>query len=40
MLAAFQIIMCKFQDHRTFISGKEDFEIFLPYMGMAAILVM
>ena len=30
----------KFQDHRTSGSGEEDFLRFLPYMGMAAILVM
>ena len=30
----------KFQDNRTFGSGEEDFLMFLPYMGMAAILVM
>ena len=30
----------KFQEHRTSGSGEEDFLSFLPYMGMAAILVM
>ena len=30
----------KFQDHRTSGSGEEDLLKFLPYMGMAAILVM
>ena len=30
----------KFQGHRPFGSGEEDFSSFLPYMGMAAILVM
>ena len=30
----------KFQDHRTSGFGEEDFFMFLPYMGMAAILVM
>ena len=30
----------KFQDQRTFDSGEEDFKRFLPYMGVAAILVM
>ena len=30
----------KFQDHRTSGSGEEEFLWFLPYMGMAAILVM
>ena len=28
----------KFQSHRPFVSGEEDFLMFLPYMGMAAIL--
>ena len=31
---------CQVQDHRTSGSGEEDFLRFLPYMGMAAILVM
>ena len=31
---------CKFQDDQTSGSGKEDFQRFLSYMGMAAILVM
>ena len=30
----------KIQDHSTSGSGEEDFLRFLPYMGMAAILVM
>ena len=30
----------KFQDHKTSGPGEEDFLMFLPYMGMAAILVM
>ena len=30
----------KFQGHRSFGSGEDDFLRFLPYMGMAAILVM
>ena len=30
----------KFQGHQPFGSGEEDFLKFLPYMGMAAILVM
>ena len=30
----------KFQDHLPIASGEEDFLRFLPYMGMAAILVM
>ena len=35
------MLHAKFQDHRTSGSGEEDFFLsFLPYMGMAAILVM
>ena len=34
------MILAQFQDHRTSGSGEEDFLRFLPYMGMAAILVM
>ena len=34
------MLHAKFQDHRTPGSGEEDFLRFLPYMGMAAILVM
>ena len=34
------MIHAKFQDHRTSGSGEEDFLRFLPYMDMAAILVM
>ena len=34
------MIHAKFQDHRTSRSGEEDFLRFLPYMGMADILVM
>ena len=30
----------KFRDHRISGSGGEDFQRFLPFMGMAAILVM
>ena len=30
----------KFQENRLAGSGEEDFECFLPYMGVAAILVM
>ena len=30
----------KFQGHRPFVSRKKTFEEFLPYMVMAAILVM
>ena len=34
------ILHTKFQGHRPFCSGEEDFLRFLPHMGMAAILVM
>ena len=34
------MLHAKFQDHRNFGSGEEDFLRFLPYIGMAAILVM
>ena len=34
------MLHAEFQDHRTSGSGAEDFLRFLPYMGMAAILVM
>ena len=34
------MLHAEFQDHRTSGSGEEDFLRFLPYMGMAAILVM
>ena len=34
------MLHAKFQDHRTSGSGEEDNLRFLPYMGMAAILVM
>ena len=34
------MLHAKFPDHRTSGSGEEDFLRFLPYMGMAAILVM
>ena len=34
------MIHAKFQDHRTSGSGEDDFLMFLPYMDMAAILVM
>ena len=34
------MLHAKFQNHRTSGSGEEDFLMFLPYMGMAAILVM
>ena len=34
------MLQAKFQDHMTSGSGEEYFQRFLPYMGMAAILVM
>ena len=34
------MLHAKFQDHMTSGSGEEDFLRFVPYMGMAAILVM
>ena len=34
------MLHAKFQDHSTSGSGEEDFLRFLPYIGMAAILVM
>ena len=34
------MLHAKFQDHRTSGSGEEDFLGFLPYMAIAAILVM
>ena len=33
------MLQAKFQDHRTSGSGEEDFQRFLLYMGVAAILV-
>ena len=34
------MLHAKFQDHRSSGSGEEDFLRFLPYMGIAAILVL
>ena len=34
------MLHAKVQDHKTSGSGEEDFQRFLPYMGVAAILVM
>ena len=34
------MLHAKFQDHRTSGSGEEDFQRFLPFMGVADILVM
>ena len=36
----YTMLHTKFQGHRSSGSGEEDFLRFLPYMGMAAILVM
>ena len=33
------MLHAEFQDHMTSVSGEEDFLKFLPYIGMAAILV-
>ena len=35
-----KVLHTKFQGHRPFGSGEEYVFMFLPYMGMAAILVM
>ena len=34
------MLQTMFQDHRTSGSGEEDFQRFLPHIGVAAILVM
>ena len=34
------MLHAKFQDHRTSGFGEEDSQMFLPYMGLVAILVM
>ena len=34
------MLQAKFQDHRTYGSGEEDFLRFIPYMGMADILAI
>ena len=34
------MLLDKFHDHRTSGSGEEDFLKILPYMGVAAIMVM
>ena len=36
----YQMLHTKFQGHRSIGSGEEDFLKFLPYIGMAAMLVM
>ena len=36
----YTMLHTKFQGHRCIASGEEDFLRFLPYMGMAAMLVM
>ena len=37
---SYTMLHTKFQDHRFIGSGEEDFLKFLPYVGMAAMLVM
>ena len=37
---SYTMLHTKFHGHRSFGSGEEDFLRFLPYMGMAAMLVM
>ena len=39
-LHSYTMLHTKFQGHRSISSGEEDFLRFLPYMGMAAMLVM
>ena len=34
------MLHAKFQDHRIYGSGEEDFLRFIPYMGMVAILAI
>ena len=34
------MLHAKFKDHRTSDSGEEDFQKFLPYMGLVATLVI
>ena len=40
VVLAYLMLHTKFQGHRPIGSGEEDFSRFLPYMGMAAMLVM
>ena len=40
VVLTYTMLYTKFQGHRSIGSGEEDFLRFLPYMGMAAILVM
>ena len=40
VVLTYTMLHTKFQGHRSIGSGEEDFLRFLPYMGMAAILVM
>ena len=39
VVLTYTMLHTKFQGHRSIVSGEEDFFRFLPYMGMAAILV-
>ena len=34
------MLHARFRENRPAGSGEEDFEVFLPYMGVAAIMVM
>ena len=40
VVLAYSMLHTKFQGHGPIGSGEEDFFRFLPYMGMAAMLVM
>ena len=40
VVLSYTMMYTKFQSHRSIGSGEEDFLRFLPYMGMAAMLVM
>ena len=40
VVLTYTMLQTKFQGHQSIGSGEEDFLRFLPYMGMAAILVM
>ena len=40
VVLVYTMLHTKFQGHRSIGSGEEDVSMFLPYMGMAATLVM
>ena len=40
LVLPYMMLHTKFQGHQSIGSGEEDFLSFLPYMGMAAMLVM